>query len=48
MELTVVLAILAINLAVFLIGCLLAAYRTWGPAARAARRRRRAEGGVPH
>jgi hypothetical protein len=34
MDLTfAILAILAVNLSVFIAGCLLAAYRTWGPSA---------------
>jgi len=47
MDLTGLLAaILTVNLAVFLVGCLLAAFRTWGPLASGRRRSRRTEGGV--
>jgi hypothetical protein len=43
-----VVAILALNFTVFLAGCLLAAYRTWGGSARARRRGRKINGGVIH
>ena len=48
MELTwTMVAILTVNLAVFLGGCVLAAYRTWGPPARALRRSDETERDVP-
>ena len=43
-----IVAILALNAAVFLAGCLLAAYRTWVPSARARRHRHENGGGVRH
>ena len=47
MDLTgLLVAILTVNLAVFLGGCLLAAFRTWDPLASGRRRSGRAEGGL--
>jgi hypothetical protein len=43
-----VVAILALNITVFLAGCLLAAYRTWGRSARARRHGQEGNGGVTH
>ncbi|MDQ6794910.1 MAG: hypothetical protein M3067_08870 [Chloroflexota bacterium] len=43
-----IVTILAIDAAVFLAGCLLAAYRTWAPSTRARRRTHGSGGGFRH